>query len=104
MKRRVPASAQWRSWKTSTTGDVVASRSKNVRQALNSSSVGISVLTPTSSSNARSTQSRSGSSPMCSSSMAPIATRVVRLVGRSRSSRARARTMSASAQKVMPWS
>ena len=66
MKSRRPWSAWWRSSKTMTTGEVAASRSKNVRQAANSWSEPISTSMPSRARSAGSIQARSDGSGTCS--------------------------------------
>ena len=96
-----PGSAKWKSSNTITTGALAASRSKNVRQAPNSCSEPTSTSRPRSESKAGPIQARSVASGTCASSMVVTAARVV---ASSASSwrRARLRTISPRAQKLMP--
>ena len=96
-----PVSAKWESSKTSTTVPLAAIRSKKIRQAANRSSEGAPDSIPRSASSAGSTQRRSASSAIqCAHASRTLA----RVVGSSSVSRscARARTISPSAQKVIP--
>ena len=103
MKSSSPSSAQWMSSNTRPTVPSAASRSKNVRQAANSSSRppdGASA-SPSRTSSRGSIQRRSASSGTCSSTIRATAARVV---GSSSPSvrPARRRTISPSAQNVTP--
>ncbi len=84
-----------------TTGAVAASRSKNVRQAPNSCSEPTPEPMPRSASSAGSIQRRSASSGTCSATVAATFARVVAASSVS-SSPQRPRTISPSAQKLMP--
>ncbi len=102
MKSSVPGSAQWRSSNTITTGLVAASRSNRVRQAPNSSSDRLGAPpTPSSASNAGSSQRRSSASGTCSTSVSVTRARVVASPSFSTSPH-RPRTISPSAQNVSP--
>lgn len=86
-----------------TTGFDAASRSKNVRHAVNSSSERVGVPpTPRSARSAGAIHARSATSGTCSSSVACTRSRVV--ASSSASTRPqRERTISAIAQNVIPW-
>ena len=103
MKSSVPGSAQWRSSNTITTVPWAAIRSKNVRQAENSSSraIGVAVSRPSSTSSAASTHCRSASS---GTQRSIASATFARVVGSSSVSArpARPRTISPSAQNVIP--
>jgi hypothetical protein len=103
MKSSVPGSAQWRSSNTSTTVPLAAIRSKNVRHAENSSSraIGVAASSPRSTSSAVSIHRRSDSSGTHRSIAWATFTRVVGSSSVS-ASPARLRTISPSAQNVMP--
>ncbi len=102
MKSSVPESAQCRSSNTSATSPVSAMRSKKVRQAANScSELAVSVPMPSSASSAGSIQRRSPSSGTCSMTVSAIRARVV-ASSSSAARPARRRTISPSAQNVIP--
>ena len=102
MKSSRPGSAWWRSSKTMTTGAPAASRSKNVRQAPKSCSGPAALVPiPRSARRAGSIQRRSSASGTCAATVSAILRRVVASSSVSRRP-ARARTISPSAQNVIP--